>query len=98
LIGALWGGSPISSELNRLAEALVAAVKELEEKYRKVCLQAGNANTKIYQILCDEGPLHLYELLPRAELSRAAVYRALVELRALGLVRKDEKTDRWIIE
>jgi len=58
-------------------------------------LEAGNANTRIYQILRDEGPLHLYELIPRVEFSRATVYRALLELRALRLVVKEEKTDRW---
>jgi len=95
LIGDLWGGSPISSELNRLAEALVAAVKELEEKYRKVCLQAGNANTRLYQILRDEGPLHFYELIMRSGFSRSTVHVALTVLRGFGLVEKDEKTDEW---
>jgi len=89
------GGSPISSELNRLAEALIAAVKELEEKYRKVCLDAGNANTKIYQLLKDAGPLHFYELILRSNLSRRSVHRALMTLRMLGLVQKDEETDTW---
>jgi len=88
------GGSPISSELNRIAEALVAAVKELE-KYRRVCLDAGNANTKIYQILRDAGPLHFYELIMRSNLSRRSVHRALTTLRMLGLVQKDEETDTW---
>lgn len=58
-------------------------------------MEAGNANTKIYQVLRDERPLHFYELIPRSGLPRATVYRALVELRALGLVVKDEKADRW---
>ena len=91
------GGSPISSELNRLAEALVAAVKELEDKYRKVCLQAGNANTKTYQTLRDAGPLHFYDLVLRTGLSRSTVHVALAELRVLGLVRRDEKTDTWAV-
>jgi DNA-binding IclR family transcriptional regulator len=58
-------------------------------------LEAGNANTRIYQILRDEGPLHFYELLSRSGLPRVTVYRALLELKALELVVKDEKTDRW---
>jgi len=92
---SLGGSSPIVDDLKALADALVAAVRELEDRYREVCLEAGNANTKVYQILRDEGPLHLYELIPRVEFSRATVYRALLELRALRLVVKDEKTDRW---
>jgi len=91
-----WRGDwLIVNDVKGLADALVATVRALEDRYRKVCLEAGNANTRIYQILRDEGPLHLYELLPRTELSRATVYRALLELRALRLVVKDEKTDRW---
>jgi DNA-binding IclR family transcriptional regulator len=52
-------------------------------------------NSRIYQVLRDAGPLHFYELIPRSGLPRAMVYRALLELRALGLVVKDEKADRW---
>jgi len=78
-----------------LADALAAAVRQLEARYRKVCLEAGNANTKIYQVLQDEGPLHFYELILRTGLGRATVHRALVELSALHLVEKDEKTDKW---
>jgi len=60
-----------------------------------LCLQAGNANTKIYQILRDEGPLHFYELIMRSGLSRSTVHVALTVLRGLGLVEKDERTDEW---
>jgi DNA-binding IclR family transcriptional regulator len=74
---------------------LLAAVRRLEERYRKVCREAGNANTRVYQVLTDEGPLHFYELILRTGMSRSSVHRALVELRALGLVEKDDKTDRW---
>jgi len=67
----------------------------LEEKYRKVCLQAGNACTKVYQTLRDAGPLHFYELIMRSGLSRSTVHVALIVLQGLGLVEKDEKTDEW---
>ena len=60
-----------------------------------MCLKAGNANTKIYQILRDEGPLHFYELIMRSGLSRSTVHVALTVLRGFGLVEKDEKTDEW---
>lgn len=73
------------------------AVAELEERYRKVCLEAGNANTKVYQLLRDEGPLHFYELIMRSGFSRSTVHVALVVLRGLGLVEKDEKTDEWSV-
>ena len=82
-------------DVKELTDALVAAVKALEDKYRKVCMEAGNANTKIYQILRDDGPLHLYELTSLTGLSRATAYRTLLELNRLGLIVKDEKTDRW---
>ncbi len=78
-----------------LAEGILSAIRELEERYRKVCLQAGNANTKIYQILRDGGSLHFYELVIRSHLSRSTVYLALIALETLGLVQKDEKTDNW---
>jgi predicted transcriptional regulator len=74
---------------------LLAAVRRAEEQYRKVCLEAGNANIMVYQVLRDEGPLHFYELILRSRLSRASVHRALLVLRALGLVVKNEKTDQW---
>jgi len=67
----------------------------LEEKYRKVCLQAGNACTKVYQTLRDAGPLHFYELIMRSGLSRSTVHVALIVLQGLGLVEKHEKTDEW---
>ena len=67
----------------------------MEEKYRKVCLQAGNACTKVYQTLRDAGPLHFYELIMRSGLSRSTVHVALIVLQGLGLVEKDEKTDEW---
>jgi len=67
----------------------------LEDRYRKVCLQAGNASTMVYQTLRDAGPLHFYELIIRSGLSRSTVHVALVVLRGLGLVEKDEKTDEW---
>lgn len=89
------GEAPITIEVKRLADALLAAVEKLEDKYRRVCLEAGNANTKIYQLLVDSGPLHFYELIMRSRLSRRTVHRALMTLRMLGLVRKDEETDAW---
>jgi hypothetical protein len=49
-------GSPFP-DVKELTDALVTAVKALEDKYRKVCMEAGNANTRIYQILRDKGPL-----------------------------------------
>ena len=39
----------------------------------------------------------LYELIPWTGLSRSSVHRALVELRALGLIVKDERTDKWAV-
>jgi len=69
----------------------------LEERYRTLCLKAGNANMKIYQILRDAGPLHFYELIMRSGLSRSTVHVALTVLRGLGLVEKDERTDEWTV-
>jgi DNA-binding transcriptional ArsR family regulator len=89
------GEAPITIEVKRLADALLAAVEKLEAKYRRVCLEAGNANTKIYQLLVDSGPLHFYELIMRSGLSRSTVHTALTVLRGLGLVEKDPKTDEW---
>jgi len=60
-----------------------------------LCLKAGNANAKIYQLLKDEGPLHFYELIMQSGLSRSTVHVALTVLRGLGLVEKDERTDEW---
>ena len=60
-----------------------------------MCLKAGNANMRIYQILRDAGPLHFYELIIRSGLSRSTVHVALTVLRGLGLVEKDERTDEW---
>ena len=94
----MWGdgeGSPFP-DVKELADALVAAVRALEDRYRKVCLEAGNANTRIYQILKDHGPLHFYELILKSGLSRSSVHKSLLELKALGLVLKDERTDQWI--
>jgi len=79
------GSPPMTDEVRALADALVEAFRRLEEEYRRLCLMAGNANARVYQVLRDEGPLHLYELIPRTGLSRATVYRALLELNTLGL-------------
>lgn len=87
-------GSPFP-DIKELTDTLVAAVKALEDRYRKVCMEAGNTNTSVYQILRDDGLLHFYELILRSGLSRTTVHRALVELRTLGLVVKDDKRDRW---
>ena len=62
-----------------------------------MCLKAGNANMKVYQILRDEGPLHFYELTMRSGLSRSTVHIALTVLRGLRLVEKDERTDEWTV-
>ena len=94
---AFRGGSSISGEVKRLADALIKATAESEERYRKVCLEAGNANTRIYQILRDAGPSHFYELVAKSSLSRSTVYAALVALERLGLVEKDERTDLWSV-
>ena len=67
----------------------------MEDRYRKVCLQAGNASTKVYQTLRDAGPLHFYELIMRSGLSRSTVHVALAVLKGLELVEKDERTDEW---
>lgn len=67
----------------------------MEDRYRKVCLQVGNANTKVYQILRDAEPLHFYEIVMRSSLSRSTVYEALIMLESSGLVQKDEKNDTW---
>jgi hypothetical protein len=75
---ALGGSEPIVDDLKALTDALLAAVKRLEEGYRKVCLEAGNANTRVYQVLKDEGPLHFYELVLKTKMSRSTVHRALV--------------------
>jgi len=89
------GSPPMTDEVRALADALVEAFRRLEEEYRRLCLMAGNANTRVYQVLRDEGPQHFYELILWTGLSRNSVHRALVGLRAIGLVVKDEETDRW---
>jgi hypothetical protein len=63
----------IVDDVKGLADALVAAVRALQERYGKVCLEAGNANTRIYQVLRDEGPLHFYEVILRSGLPRTSV-------------------------
>jgi DNA-binding transcriptional ArsR family regulator len=85
----------MTDEVRALADALVEAFRRLEEEYRRLCLMAGNANARVYQVLRDEGPLHFYELILRTGLARSTVHEALLELRALGLVQRNERTDQW---
>jgi len=85
------------SRVEELAGEIVSEVKKLQEKYRKLCVKAGNANTKVFQLLCDEGPLHFYQIMEKTRYSRSKVHYCLIELSKVGLVRKDEKTDLWSI-
>jgi len=58
-------------------------------------LEVGNANTMVYQVLYDGGPLHFYRIVEKTGLSRSRVHYSLIELSKIGLVKKDEKTDLW---
>jgi len=60
-------------------------------------LEAGNANTTIYQVLSDGGPLHFYRIVEKTRLSRSKVHYSLIELSNAGLIKKDEKTDLWSV-
>jgi len=81
--------------VEELAGEIVSEVKKLQEKYRKLCVKAGNANTKVFQLLYEEGPLHFYQIMEKTGLSRSRVHYSLIELARVGLARKDENTDRW---
>jgi len=83
------------SRVEELAGEIVSEVKKLQEKYRKLCVKAGNANTKVFQLLYDEGPLHFYQIMEKTTYSRSKVHYSLLELSRIGLVKKDEKTDLW---
>jgi len=58
-------------------------------------VEAGNANTKVFQLLYDQGPLHFYQIIEKTGLSRSRVHYSLIELSRIGLIKKDEKTDLW---
>ena len=60
-------------------------------------MEAGNANTMIYQLLYDEGPLDFYQIVERTRLSRSRVHYSLIELSGSQLIKKDEKTDLWSV-
>ena len=60
-------------------------------------MEAGNANTKVFQLLYDEGPLHFYQIIEKTGYSRSRVHYSLIELSRMGLIKKDEKTDLWSI-
>jgi len=85
------------SRVEELAGEIVSEVKKLQEKYRKLCVKAGNANTKVFQLLYDEGPLHFYQIMEKTRYSRSKVHYSLLELSRIGLVKKDERTDLWSI-
>ena len=85
------------SRVEELAGEIVSEVKKIQERYRKLCVKAGNANTRIFQLLCDEGPLHFYQIIDKTRLSRSKVHYALIELSRIGLIKKDEKTDLWSV-
>ena len=85
------------SRVEELAGEIVSEVKKLQEKYRKLCVEAGNANTRIFQLLYDEGPLHFYRIIEKTGLSRSRVHYSLIELSRTQLIKKDEKTDLWSI-
>ena len=85
------------SRVEELAGEIVSEVKKLQEKYRKLCVEAGNANTKVFQLLYDEGPLHFYQIIEKTGYSRSRVHYSLIELSRMGLIKKDEKTDLWSI-
>jgi len=83
------------SRVEELAGEIVSEFKRLREKYRKLCVEAGNANTRIFQLLYDEGPLHFYQIVEKTGLSRSRVHYSLIELTRTQLIKKDEKTDLW---
>ena len=85
------------SRVEELAGEIASEVKRLQEKYRKLCVEAGNANTRVFQLLYDEGPLHFYQIIEKTGLSRSRVHYSLIKLSRTGLVKKDEKTDLWSI-
>jgi len=85
------------SRVEELAGEIVSEVKRIVERYRKLCLEAGNANTRIFQLLFDEGPLHFYQIMEKTRYSRSKVHYSLLELSRIGLVKKDERTDLWSI-
>jgi len=85
------------SRVEELAGEIASEVKRLREKYRKLCVEAGNANTKIFQLLYDEGPLHFYQIIEMTGLSRSRVHYSLIELSRIQLIKKDEKTDLWSV-
>jgi len=85
------------SRVEELAGEIVSEVKRIVEQYRKLCLEAGNANTRIFQLLYDQGPLHFYQIIEKTGFSRSRVHYSLIELRRIGLVTKDEKTDLWAV-
>jgi len=85
------------SRVEELAGEIASEVKRFREKYRKLCVEAGNANTKVFQLLYDEGPLHFYQIIDKTGLSRSRVHYSLIKLGQVGLVKKDEKTDLWSI-
>jgi len=60
-------------------------------------VEAGNANTKVFQLLYDGGPLHFYQIIEKTGYSRSRVHYSLIELSRMGLIKKDEKTDLWSI-
>jgi len=83
------------SRVEELAGEIVSEVKKLQERYRKLCVKAGNASTRIFQLLYDKGPLHFYHIIEKTGYSRSKVHYSLLELSRIGLVKKDEKTDLW---
>jgi len=60
-------------------------------------VEVRNANTGIFQLPYDEGPLHFYQIIEKTRYSRSRVHYSLVELSRTGLIRKDEKTDLWCV-
>lgn len=85
------------SRVEELAGEIVSEVKRIVERYRKLCLEAGNANTRIFQLLYDQGPLHFYQIIEKTGLSRSRVHYSLIELSRIRLIKKDEKTDLWSV-
>jgi len=85
------------SRIEELAGEIVSEIKKIQDRYRKLCVKAGNANTRIFQLLYDKGPLNFYQIIEDTGLSRSRVHYSLVELSRSGLVRKDEKTDLWSV-
>ena len=83
------------SRVEELAGEIVSESKRFREKYRKLCVEAGNANTKVFQLLYDEGSLHFYQIIEKTGLSRSRIHYSLIELSRIGLIKKDEKTDLW---